>query len=138
MKKSEEHEKVSILMLKYNAPRYVYKSIKSLRRTKNVDYELIVVDNNSKNFTKRVLWNLYNKKWIDKLYFNNKNILFAGGNNIASMLIDKNSTHICLLNSDIEIRSSMWLKNLLMACPDRGVLMEQCYLNLYERMAIAF
>lgn len=89
MKKSEEHEKVSILMLTYNAPRYVYKSIKSLRRTKNVDYELIVVDNNSKNFTKRVLWNLYNKKWIDKLYFNNKNILFAGGNNIASMLIDK-------------------------------------------------
>lgn len=113
-------KKVSILMLTYNAPRYVYKSVKSLRKTQNVDYELIIVDNNSNSITKKALWHLYKKKFIDKLYFNNENSLFAGGNNIAARLSDKNSTHICLLNSDIEIKNSFWLKKLLDSCPDVG------------------
>ena len=112
--------KVSILMLTYNAPRYVKRSIKSLRKTKNVDYELIVVDNNSKVTTKKTLWRLYKKKYIDKLYFNNENSLFSGGNNLAAKLTSE-SAYICLLNSDIEIKSPFWLENLINICSDCNV-----------------
>ena len=113
--------KVSILMLTYNAPLYVYKSIKSLKQTNNVEYELIVVDNNSNNITKKLLWSLYRKKLINKLYFNNENALFAGGNNLAAKLSDKKSSYICLLNSDIEIKNPSWLENLVNICSDVNV-----------------
>ena len=89
--------KVSILMLTYNARKYVFKSIWTLAKTgKKVNYELIVVDNASRWPTKIVLAFLRIIGKIDKLYYNGYNSLFAKGNNIASGLADKNSTHYLL------------------------------------------
>lgn len=113
--------KVSILMLTYNAPKYVKKSIVSLKKkTEGVDYELVVVDNASKHSTVRTLYKLKSQGLIDKLYYNSQNDLFAGGNNIASKLADKGSDYYLLLNSDVEIKSSDWLSKLIALMPEKG------------------
>lgn len=112
--------KVSILMLTYNAPVYVWQTIKTLKKTKGVDYELIVVDNNSKKLTKKLVQRLYNKSFIDKLFLNPENSLFAKGNNIASTYASKNSTHYLLLNSDIKINDENWLTKLISIHPTNG------------------
>lgn len=104
---------VSIIILVHNAPLYVFHTLKTLKFTKGVDYEVIVLDNKSNNFTKEILIRLHNKGYIDKLIFEKENILFAKGNNTAALLCDKNSKFILLLNSDVEIRDEEWLKLLL-------------------------
>lgn len=86
--------KVSILMLTYNAPRYVLESImgvnKLKKKTKNL--ELIVLDNDSGFTTKLLLKVLKAIGWVDKLVLNPQNDFFAKGNNIASTYSDKDST----------------------------------------------
>lgn len=114
-------KKVSILMLTYNAPRYVKKSIVSLKKlTKNSNYELIVVDNASKHPTIRTLYKLKSQGLIDKLYYNSQNDLFAKGNNIAARLASEDSDYYLLLNSDVEIKSSDWLDKLIELMPKEG------------------
>ncbi|MDD3362871.1 MAG: glycosyltransferase [Hespellia sp.] len=107
------HDKVSILMLTYNAPSYVYKSIRTLQMTKDVDYELIVVDNHSKLPTRLILKILSRMGRINKLILNKHNALFAGGNNIAAAHARSDSNYYLLLNSDIQINSSDWLSKLI-------------------------
>ena len=114
--------KIAILMLTYNAWRYVYKSLKSLRKTNSaVDYELIVVDNASRWPTKLLLFLMKCTGTIDKLYFNSRNSLFARGNNIASVLTDEDVTHYLLLNSDIEIKDPDWLRKLVELHDSQGI-----------------
>ena len=108
-------------MLTYNAPRYVKKSIVSLKKlTKNSNYELIVVDNASKHPTIRTLYKLKSQGLIDKLYYNSQNDLFAKGNNIAARLASEDSDYYLLLNSDVEIKSSDWLDKLIELMPKEG------------------
>ena len=113
--------KVSILMLTYNAPNYVYEAINTVKiMTTDVDYELIVVDNRSKFKTRRLLKKLYIQGYIDKLYLNGENSLFAKGNNIASSFCSEESDYILLLNSDVCIKNSKWLSNLIDIHPKDG------------------
>lgn len=112
--------KVSLLMLTYNAPRYVAKSIVGIKKTRQVDYELIVIDNHSKIKTRALLIVLRLLGYIDKMYFNKENALFAKGNNLASTLTSTNSTHYCLINSDIDVRNPMWLSKLCSLHPENG------------------
>lgn len=106
--------KISILILTHNAPRYVKLTLDSLRKyTKNIDYEVCVIDNASKYPTRLLLKWLYHRKVIDKIVFSSYNSLFAGGNNILATVADKSSKYYLLLNSDIEIKSNDWLNNLL-------------------------
>lgn len=107
-------EKVSIVMLTYNAPEYIIHSIKGVKKyTENVNYELVVYDNKSKDFTQRILKKLEKNNLIDKLIFSDKNYFFVGGNNRAIKYVSKDSKYILLLNSDIEIRNKYWLENIL-------------------------
>lgn len=114
--------KVSILMLTYNAPRYVLESImgvnKLKKKTKNL--ELIVLDNDSGFTTKLLLKVLKAIGWVDKLVLNPQNDFFAKGNNIASTYSDKDSTHYLLLNSDIKVIDSNCLNELIKIHPEDG------------------
>lgn len=112
--------KVSILMLTYNAPKYVKESIVTLKEnTKNVEYELIVLDNHSKFITRMLLKRLKSRGFIDKLIMSDKNLLFAKGNNVAFESAS-NSEYVLLLNSDVRINSKDWLKTLLKIHPQEG------------------
>lgn len=105
--------KISIVMLTYNAPKYVEHSIKTIRNgTKGVDYELIVYDNHSSVQTVNLLNKLKGSGYIDKLILSDKNYYFVGGNNRAVKYVAKESDYIVLINSDIEIRNSQWLKKI--------------------------
>lgn len=107
-------EKVSILMLTHNAPRYVELSVRSLvRHTNNVKYEFVVIDNASQRPTKELLRQLRNEGLIHRLTLLHYNSFFAGGNNIAARQAASDSTHFLLLNSDVEIKHCNWLSNLL-------------------------
>ncbi|NGF56545.1 glycosyltransferase [Parapedobacter sp. SGR-10] len=105
--------KVSILILTYNAPKYVYKTLKSLQLTSYDNYEIIVLDNGSRLFTKIINTYALSKKWISKLVFLPKNILFSPGNNEAFKNISDDSKYTLLLNSDVEIKDSNWLNKLI-------------------------
>lgn len=117
----KENTKISILMLTYNAANYVLQSILSLKKcTADVEYELVVVDNNSKWLTKTVLRRLLKAGYIDKLYLNGRNDLFAGGNNLAAGMADADSEYFLLLNSDVKIKDKHWLVNLMNIHPSNG------------------
>ena len=120
--KSTEHqrhrvmgpEKVSILMLTHNAPRYVELSIRTLfRSTHDVRYELVVVDNASDARTRTLLARLRNEGLIRRLVLSEYNRFFAGGNNLAAEHAAADSTHLLLLNSDVQIKDPGWLSHLL-------------------------
>jgi glycosyltransferase involved in cell wall biosynthesis len=109
-----QNKKVSILMLTHNAPGYVKLTVESLvKHTKNVDYELCVIDNASKRTTRVLLKLFYRRKMIQKVIFSSYNTLFASGNNILSSVADKDADYFLLLNSDIEIKDDNWLSKLL-------------------------
>lgn len=101
---------VSIIILVHNAPGYTKHTLKTLKETKSdIPYEVIVLDNASREKTKKMLKGLKAKGWIDKLILSDENTLFSKGNNIASEYVAKESKYILLLNSDIEIRNCKWL-----------------------------
>ncbi|QJX64175.1 glycosyltransferase [Niallia circulans] len=104
---------ISILILSYNAYNYTAHTLQTLKRTKGVNYEVIVLDNNSNTGTKKKLVKLQKRGLIDKLIFEKENTYFARGNNIAAKLCNEKSEYILLLNSDVEIRDSHWLEFLL-------------------------
>jgi glycosyltransferase involved in cell wall biosynthesis len=101
-------------MLTHNAPRYVELSIRTLaNHTRNVNYELVVIDNASDEPTKHRLNHLQEAGLIHHLMLLDYNSFYAGGNNIAARLAAGDSTHLLLLNSDVEIKHPDWLSNLL-------------------------
>lgn len=104
---------VSIIILTHNAPVYVNLVLSSLQMTENKDYEIIVVDNASDMETKCILWEKYRDGLIDKLLFLDNNTFFARGNNIGASLASSKSEYLLLLNSDVEIKSPLWLDKLL-------------------------
>ena len=107
-------ERVSILMLTYNAPHYVRIAIDSIRsKTDGVSYELVVVDNASEKETRQLVVDFKNSGKIDRLELSDENLLFAGGNNLAATVADPRATHYLLLNSDIEVIDAGWLRHLL-------------------------
>ncbi|OHE60256.1 MAG: hypothetical protein A2Z47_05255 [Thermodesulfovibrio sp. RBG_19FT_COMBO_42_12] len=108
-----ENKKVSIIILVHNAPKYVIKTLSSLKKTKNIVYETIVIDNKSRFFTKFILFSYFIFKRINRLLFIDENTLFSKGNNIGSKIISNDSTYILLLNSDVKINNPYWLEILL-------------------------
>lgn len=107
-------EKVSILMLTHNAPRYVELSIRTVFRfTHDVKYELVVVDNASDAPTKKLLKCLRDQGFIQRLVLLDYNPFFAGGNNVAAEQAAVDSTHLLLLNSDVRVKDPRWLSHLL-------------------------
>ena len=115
--------RVAALMLTYNAPKYVLESIQGVHgktNTEGIDLKLIVVDNHSRRITRLLVRLLKSIGWIDTLYLNRENSLFAGGNNIAAKLVDDQVDYFLLINSDIRINDRDWLQKLV-SIHKRGV-----------------
>lgn len=108
-----ERKKVSIIILVHNALKYCKILFNTISKTKDVDYEIVVVDNESSLSTKLYLYFMFLSKRINRLCFLDKNTFFAGGNNVGAKLASDDATHVLLLNSDIEVRDPLWLSKLL-------------------------
>ncbi|MEQ8711501.1 MAG: glycosyltransferase family 2 protein [Cyclobacteriaceae bacterium] len=90
---------VSVIIINYNTTVLTNKCIASIIRfSENVDYEIIIIDNNSK--PKFTLDDECSNAEIKVLY-SDKNIGFARANNLG--LYHATGKHILLLNSDTEL-----------------------------------
>lgn len=101
----------SIIILTYNNIQHTKKCVDSiLKKTKYPNYEIIIVDNDSKDETPDYLLKLQKNHSNIKIVLNNENYGFAKGNNIG---IDESSgEYIILLNNDT-IVSYGWLSGLI-------------------------
>ena len=75
-KKDEDKSSlISIVMPSYNHGEFISKSIDSIIDQSYTNWELIIIDNNSKDNTKQVLSNYNSNKQIKVLYVNNNGLI---------------------------------------------------------------
>nr|WP_314622256.1 glycosyltransferase family 2 protein [uncultured Noviherbaspirillum sp.] len=92
---------VCIIILNWNNYHDTVSCIQSLRQMSFFDYQVVVVDNGSSNESVEML------ESIDNIHFikNEKNLGFAGGNNVAmKYAIEQNFDYVWLLNSDATVK----------------------------------
>ena len=93
---------LSIVIINYNTNNLTCQCIKSIiAETNNISYEIIVVDNDSRKEDPNYIKYTFKEITLVK---NNKNIGFAGGNNLGISI--SKSKFILLLNSDTIIQDS--------------------------------
>jgi Glycosyl transferase family 2 len=104
---------VSLVVVTHDAFPYVRKLLRSLRRTRGVAYEVVVVDNRSKPVLRGYLALQAIRGRIQRLCLLERNTWFAQANNIGAATSSRSSRHVLLLNSDTEVRHPDWLARLL-------------------------
>ena len=88
---------ISIIIVSYNVKDYLKKCIQSIVKfSTNTSYEIIIIDNNSKDGSKEMLKNFFSNKI--NLIFNSKNLGFAKAVNIG--LRHSKGDFVLLLNPD--------------------------------------
>ena len=92
--------KVSIIILNWNGLKNTICCLQSLKKITYQNYEVVVVDNGSKNKQADVLEERF-KNYIH-LIRNEENLGFAGGNNIAikKVIAERKSEYVLLLNNE--------------------------------------
>lgn len=94
--------KVSIIIVTFNGKKHILNCLESVKRTTYADYEIIVVDNGSKDGTPEII----KKNFPDiRLILNNKNLGFTGGNNEG--IKQARGNIIFLLNDDTVIHPQL-------------------------------
>jgi GT2 family glycosyltransferase len=110
---------VGLVVVTHNAFPYVRRLLRSLPRTRGVAYELVVVDNRSRQLMRAYLARQALRGRIERLCLLDRNTLFAEANNIGVAATSRSARHVVLLNSDTEVRHPDWLRRLL-ELHDRG------------------
>ena len=108
--KTKQYEKVSIIMLTFNALKYTKLCIESIFSNTLYPFELIIVDNNSNDGTQKYLINLEEKHKNVKIKLNKKNFGFSKGNNQGVQLAS--SKYIMILNNDTLVPEG-WLSKMI-------------------------
>ncbi|NCF75398.1 MAG: glycosyltransferase [Xanthomonadaceae bacterium] len=100
---------LSIIIVNWNVKNLIKKSILSiLNKIKNLNFEIIVIDNNSRDGSKEMLLELQKQYIKLKIIFNNENKGFAKANNQGLKIA--NGKYILFLNPDTEIKESNFKK----------------------------
>ncbi|MGV3559175.1 glycosyltransferase family 2 protein [Larkinella arboricola] len=95
--------KLSIIILNYNSSSYTLDCVDSIRnRTQLVDYEVIIVDNNSRPEDRGRLDSLTKLPHV-KIARSRINLGFAGGNMLGLQVADPSSTYYFFLNNDCQL-----------------------------------
>jgi len=91
---------VSIIILTYNSEKYIKDCLQSIFRQTYNNLEIVMVDNNSKDgsveIAKKILGDCEDNQ---KVILNNKNLGYAGGNNIGIKQVQ--GDYIIILNPDV-------------------------------------
>lgn len=99
---------ISIIIVSWNASDFLEKCIQSiLKESSNIQFEIIVVDNDSTDGSPEMLQNLFPSV---NLIRNNENFGFAKANNIG--IRKARGNYICLINSDVEVLPECFVRML--------------------------
>jgi GT2 family glycosyltransferase len=106
--------KCSVIVLNYNGMKFIERCFKSLLLTTYPRFEILFVDNCSKDGSREWLENEVRKLNRDNIKYIplDKNYGFAKGNNIGIRFSDPQSEFIILLNNDTEVESD-WMEKLV-------------------------
>jgi GT2 family glycosyltransferase len=119
---------VSIVILNYNAGELLFNCIKSIINSNYLNYEIILVDNNS---TDKSHIECKQKFKEIKVIENGENLGYCEGNNIG--IRNAKGKFIAILNPDTIVDKN-WLKFLIQAYKEKGEGMYQPkFLSLYEK-----
>lgn len=125
--------KCSVIVLNYFGEKVIETTINSLLNIKYPKdrYEIIVVDNNSKDSSKEILTR-YSKEYPNiKLFFLKKNLGFSKGNNIG--IKKAKGEFVALLNNDCVVEKN-WLKELInSATKDKNIFAVNSKILLYPK-----
>ena len=99
MELTKDNIDVSVVIVNYKTPELLYKCVQSIiKETKNIKYEIIIVDNDSHDNSEKFIKEIYaDINWINMGY----NSGFARANNAG--IKKATGKYILLLNSDTEI-----------------------------------
>ncbi|TXE12068.1 glycosyltransferase family 2 protein [Seonamhaeicola algicola] len=98
--------KLSVVILNYNVRYFLELCLKSVQAAiKNIDAEIIVVDNNSEDNSCSMVKSLFPDV---KLIENNENFGFSKGNNIG--VNQAKGEYVCVLNPDTVVPENVFLK----------------------------
>lgn len=118
---------ISVILLNKNGQEYLENCLKSIILTNYPNFEIVFVDNNSKDqsvrIAKRCLVNFKNKKIIE----NKKELGWSGGNNLGIKYAK--GEILTFLSSDTEVEKN-WLKELakvLLSSPSVGIAQSQTF-----------
>lgn len=109
---------VSIITVNYNQTRVTCELLDSIRKINYSNYEIIIVDNASKDNPKEIFNQLYPEA---KFIRSDKNLGFAGGNNIG--IKAARGEYLFFVNNDTEVTDGL-IETLLMtfeAMPNAGI-----------------
>ncbi len=120
---------LSIIILNYNNPDDTLECVHSLMKNRYDSYEVILVDNGSNKGSVEILRQLESEYPDLILVFNQKNLGFAGGNNIGFNL--SKGDMILLLNNDTTVKED-FLEALMKQAslyPEAGILCPKIYFH---------
>jgi len=105
---------VSIIIVTYNSAQTIEDCLISLSDQTFKNFEVILVDNNSKDGTVPIIESMKSHFHFPiKTIYHEGNLGFAGGNNRALRYISQNCRYVALLNPDAKA-DSQWLQKLVM------------------------
>ncbi|MBI2011802.1 glycosyltransferase family 2 protein [Candidatus Daviesbacteria bacterium] len=123
----------SIIVLNYYGEKVIRDTLDSLLNLNypKKNYEIIVVDNNSKDKSKEILNKYANNYKNIKLIFLNKNLGFSRGNNVG--IKKAKGEFVALLNNDCVVEKN-WLKELVkIASKDKKIFAVNSKILLYQK-----
>ncbi|MBN1940990.1 MAG: glycosyltransferase family 2 protein [Candidatus Diapherotrites archaeon] len=104
---------VSIIVLNWNGKHYIHDCLQSIKKfTPKGHYEVIVIDNGSKDGSVPMLQRMKQQGFLHKLVLNKENLGFSTGNNQGFK--ESNGEFFFMLNNDTLVTEN-WLENLLKA-----------------------
>jgi GT2 family glycosyltransferase len=93
--------KVFIVVLNFNGQRCIIRTLSSLFRVDYPNFEVILVDNNSRDGSFELAKSAFSKAVFIK---NNENLGFSAGNNVGiKYALERGAEYILLLNYDVEV-----------------------------------
>jgi GT2 family glycosyltransferase len=103
---------ICIIVVTYNSLKYIKNFLDNIYSSTDLDFELIIYDNNSQDGTVEFLKKIKSNLIKTKIIFSDKNINFGPANNyVIFNEIESESEYILFLNNDIEFKKG-WLENL--------------------------
>lgn len=98
----KKNPKISIIIVNWNGKNYLFDCLNSVYKSNFLDYEIIIIDNGSKDESQKML----QKKFLEiKLILNKKNLGFAKANNQGIKIAQ--GEFIFLLNNDTVIHPDL-------------------------------